>query len=466
MSSAPGVNTALLNFCAQLQDGRNRPTNGQSPSGLALSGAPEAGERQTSTSAAACASTSATVPSTSAENPPRPATDYEWLRSALASVEAPEKRVKQLLFHVENRTADGTPGSLTQEDQLEALAELADMVEDVNWAAEFSLMEGPQRLLQVLHRESAAHPLLPTSGGDANPRLGAPEGTDAGNKEVPPTSTTDACVSSAAVPIFTQLAMVIAHSAQLNEPVQRAYESAHWQSIVLPLLGDSIKAIETLLHLGDDHHALAAQCGESAEVASVTEQATLLMRLLAALLHACSCLCRDYAPNTIVFLQSNGLAVVADALNLTRRLSESMVANESTSESGPASVTIIASREALEKGSDDTSSAALLAAARKVTARALFFVAYLASTGVSSEGIIHIACLHTESESSDEMVQKAAARALAELLAKSPKAMKDAVHKYMPRRLKEWRTGLQCTEDGDPEEDERRHFIDTLDRFS
>ncbi|AIO00798.1 hypothetical protein LPMP_312100 [Leishmania panamensis] len=462
MSLDSGVNAALLNLCAQLQDGGTANTASEGPSALHCAGGSGEMVAQPSPSASAGAATPAPAPSTAVGETARPASDYEWLRNALASVEAPEKRVKQLLFNMENRTTEGEPGPLTPEEQLEALAELADMVEDVNWAAEFALMQGPQRLLQVLRHASAAHPLLSISGRGAAAGAEASKSTDAETKEES-LATPDSTPSSV-LPFFTALALVIAHSAQLNAPVQAAYQAAHWEDTLPHFMGDCVKAVQALLLLGSDRQAAGTR-GNSTEAANVVTRATSLMRLLGAVLHACSCLCRDYPPNTIVFLQSSGLAVIVDTLRLTRTLLEIVLGCTRTDGGAPAIVTHISSGAASDEEADDIY-APLLGTAHKVTARAFFFVTYLASAGVSSEEVIQLACLHAESCNSNETIQKAAARALTELMAKSPNVIKEAVQTLMPHRLKEWRTHLQRTVGDEEMEDERRHFVDVFDKVS
>lgn len=462
MSSDSGVNAALLNLCAQLQGGDARPVANEGPS--APNHAEVSGEtaEQASPSAAACATALAATPAAAAQGPARPASDYEWLRNALVSVESPEKRVKQLLVHMENQTTEGKPGPLVQEERLEALAELADMVEDVNWAAEFALMQGPQRLLDVMRRERAAHPLLATGSRDASASVEAADTTGTGDREAQ-TATHDG-ISSSAVPLFTELAMIVAHSAQLNAPVQAAYEAAHWEDIILPFMGDCIAAVQHLLHLGSDGQVGSAH-GDSTEAATVAAGAASLMRLLGALLHACSCLCRDCSPNTVAFFQASGLAVIVEALRLTRALPESIVVGTAEDGRTPAVVTSIANDAASDQEVDDIY-APLLSTTHKVTARALFFVAYLASTSVSSEEIIQLTCRHAESRNSGERVQKSAARALTALVEKSPKAIKEAVHTLMPHRLHEWRTQVRRAVGDRETQDERLQFLDTLDRIS
>ncbi|KAK7195329.1 hypothetical protein NESM_000459300 [Novymonas esmeraldas] len=425
MSADSGVNAALLNFCAQIQD---------RGAGSAVSPAAQTTASAGGTVAAAQSSSLTAV----ASDAPRPAADYEWLRGALASVEAPEKRVKELLLDMENRTAAGEQGTLSDEERLDALAELSDMVEDVNWATEFALMQGPARLLQVLRRERVSAATASTTSTTAAAAAGIP---------------------TSAAPLLTALAMVAAHSSQLNEPVQAAYQAAHWEEVLLPFMSHTIDAVRALLSLNDPE--------------AMPTQATVLLRLLAALLHACSCLCRDCPPNTIVLIRNDGLARVADALRLTARLQTWVSTATAASATGgaPVVVTIAAGVGASEHtmsdadapDGDDDVYAPLLSVANKVTTRALFFTSYLASTGVSSEDIIQLTCQHAANATTGEAVQNAAARALTALLERSPKAIKEAVHLLMPQRLNEWRTQLQRGAGDDV--DERQQFVAALARI-
>lgn len=466
MSSDSGVNAALLNLCAQLQDSGSRTTaatQGPSPASTQLAALP---------APAAPSSRTAEANSTQ-QSAARPASDYEWLRSALASVEAPEKRVKQLLFHMENRNGEGKPSPLDSEDRLEALTELSDMVEDVNWAAEFALMQGPQRTLQVLQREQTAHPLTSDEGGAARRERDAPQEASAEVAE-----STGKRASAAELSIQTELSMIVAHSAQLNEPLQAAYQAAHWEGTLLPFVTGCVKAVQAAMHADTQSEGGDVTSAESTAV----KRSTSVMRLLAALLHACSCLCRDCPPNTIVFIQCGGLAVLADVLNLARLLPTWVTARASTSAADDTEATVVTTvggaidvrtaqhinnaGSAKDAADEEDLYAPLLSVTRKVAARTCFFAAYLASTGVSSEDVIQVTCQLAEAPSSDEAVQKAAARLLVALVVKSPKAIKEAPRRLMPHRLAEWRVGLQRSEGDDAEVDERRHFVDALDEIS
>ncbi|KPA74375.1 hypothetical protein ABB37_09087 [Leptomonas pyrrhocoris] len=445
MSVDPAINAALLNMCAQVQDsgGNRAPSAGTSTAGVPASST--LAVAPSTTTSALGTNNDATINKkgdnsssrgapTPASHLARPASDYAWLRDALASVESPEKRVKQLLLLMENKAVDGGDSPVEVADRLEALEELSDMVEDVNWAAEFTLMEGPQRVLRVLRRERSAHPLTTISD---------PLSPAEGEAAEPPGEVTLNSIS-----LYTQLAMIIAHSSQLNEPVQVVYCAAHWEEVLLRLVWDTIKAVEKVWCVPTRVDVAVTAASNNAK----------LMRLLAALLHACSCLCRECPPNTIQFLQHGGLAVLAAVLQLTRTVVSTVPA---TSAAGaPGVVTTI--DESNEGDSEDY--AQVVGGANKVTSRVLFFLRYLASTGVSSEEVIQLSCQHAQ-ENADEAVQKAVAQELLELVAKNPKMIKEAVHTHMPKRFYEWKKQLQHMV-GDAAEsgkDERQRFVEALD---
>jgi hypothetical protein len=444
MSSDPAINAALLNMCAQVQD---RGNNTQAAAGTTSTGGAQPSSTLASApSTAAAVSGSGSADATSSGTASaRPASDYEWLRNALASVESPEKKVKQLLFQMEDKMADGKAGPIDPEDRLEALEELSDMVEDVNWAAEFTLMEGPQRVLRVLRRERAAHPLTTVTDPVAPPAGEEVEG------ETGP-------VTFASIPLYTQFAMIIAHSSQLNEPVQAVYHAAHWEDVVLRLVRDTVKALQTL-----GVNATAERDDDVTEESASTT-ATKLMKLLAALLHACSCLCRECPANSIQFLQQGGLAALAEVLKLTQ---STLTSVHSGVPAGDVPVAVTTIHEGLSDKAEETDKVdygPLISSSNKVTSRTFFFAAYLASTGVSSEDIIQLTCQHAEANE-DVTVQKAAARVLLELVAKSPKVIKEAVHAHMPKRFYQWRLQLQHVVGDDHEggRDERQLFVQALD---
>ena len=458
MSVDPTINAALLNMCARVRESGNSATEGPQ-----LSSTPALAPANSTTTTASSAPASSVAPA-------RPASDYEWLRQALASVESPEKRVKQLLFQMEGKTADGKADVADVEDRVEALEELSDMVEDVNWAAEFALMEGPQRVLKALQQERTAHPLAAIH--DATLAAATAKEQEEKEKVVVTAVSGAANMTFTSLPIYTQLAMTVAHSAQLNEPVQAIYRAAHWEEILLQLLHDAVNAVQAVWGSVSHHSSGESEAEEEEETVKAVTTCTMLMRLLAALLHACSCLCRECPLNTIQFIQHGGLAVLADVLKLTRLTT---AASSSTSASAGVSVSVTTIHGCASHAGDapqcseedgGVDYAAFVDGANKVTSRIFFFAAYLASTGVSSEDIIRLTCLHAE-ENDDETVQKAAARELLELETKSPKAIKEAVHAYMPKRFNEWKLQLQRTV-GDADEhgghkDERQQFVEALD---
>ncbi|KPI87165.1 hypothetical protein ABL78_3767 [Leptomonas seymouri] len=447
MSADPTINAALLNMCAQVQgSGSNAVPAGTRTEVAQPSSALAAVPTAATTSVCHGNNTSGGAPAAT-PTPARPASDYVWLRNALASVEAPEKRLKQLLFSMEDKTADGNDGPVDPEERLEALEELSDMVEDVNWAAEFNLMEGPQRVLRVLRRERVVHPLTTTP----DPLVSKEGGGDG----------SCGAVTFASIPLYTQLAMIVAHASQLNEPVQAVFQAAHWEQVLLHLLCDTVKAMQ----------AVWCDATETERTEKAAATSTKLMKLLAALLYACSCLCREHPPNTIQFLQHGGLAVLSKVLTLTLTIvstvpaaSAGEVAGCVTTLNGGIAQGADVEGSAMEGGTDRTDYAYFLRSANTVTTRAFFFAAYLASTGVSSEAVIELICQNAE-KNEDEAVQKAAARGLLELVAKSPKATKEAVHTHMPKRFYEWKKQLQRTASDAQEggKDERQCFVEALD---
>lgn len=328
MSNDPAINAALMNMCAQAQAS---PASGSS-------GAPPAAVTTEGSSGTDGAARAPFVP------PDRQPQDYQWLREAMASVESPERQVKRLLNTMEK---DG----VEDEAYAAGLEELSDLVEDINWATEFTLMNGPARVLKVL-------------------------------EEGKPASSTTSEARAA-------LAMIIAHASQLNEQVQKAFADHHWEKTLLPMAEKETNPL-----------------------------------VLAALLHACSCLCRDSPANTVVFLQNGGMDALAALLRRTPENSTGRVTD-------------------------------------KIVARCMFFVSYLAAEGVSTEEVIRLICEHAE-DNDAEMVQCAAAKALCELAVKSPSLVKNVVRACMPNRLKEWKS----MQHEDEPQDARLQFVNRLDQVS
>ena len=270
MSNHPGINAALFNFCNAVNDG---PREGTAPSAL----------------------------------PQRSAEELQWLREALAAVEAPDRVVKRLLEQLMKVESN----ELDEASAIEALEELSDTVEDINWAVEFALMKGHLLMIRLLDISELAR-------------------------------------KSAAV--RTQIGLVIAHASQQNEKVQAAFGEAKWAEVLVP--------------------ALTRETDKSA---------------LAALLHACSCMCRECDEGTAAFIAQGG----ANVLNRLLDPAQADTVNE------------------------------------KIIQRILFLVLYLAQVGISSESLIQSTVAQVASSS--EPVSIAAANAVVQLLKKSPTTVKPIV---------------------------------------
>ena len=198
------------------------------------------------------------------------------------------------------------------DELIAALEELSDTVEDINWATEFSLMNGHIVVLEALGK-----PIVDKSSDTR--RL---------------------------------LAMIIAHASQQNSNVQQCFNSANWTSVVLPRLARE-----------EDPQALAA------------------------LLHACSCMCRECDEGSKAFITSGGM-----------RLLESLLQSDNSAR-----------------------------ATEKVVQRTLFLVQYFALVGVSSEALITSTAWRMTSSTSAEVVATSAASALSVMYSKSPPVVKAIV---------------------------------------
>ncbi|ESL06765.1 hypothetical protein TRSC58_05557 [Trypanosoma rangeli SC58] len=299
MSNDPSMNTALLDFCTSVGAGSRNGNCGELPR----------------------------------RNPE----EMQWLKEALASVEAPERRVKCLL---ETISCD----DVTEDECVAALEELSELVEDINWAIEFSLMNGHCVVLELLRKEQLTLK-------SAQVRQGA--------------------------------AMVIAHSAQLNERVQKSFEEAQWQTVLLPLLREEKSPV-----------------------------------VLAALLHSCSCLCREYSPNALLFSKAGGTELIATMLT----------------------------REGLE-GSND----------KKILKRVLFLLRYLVDVlDIATDDLIR--CVSTHAASTDEDVQISVAQTLIACAERCCAIVKRVLNEVAPDSSARWRNSLL------EEEDPRKQLVNKLDK--
>jgi len=149
----------------------------------------------------------------------------------------------------------------------------------------------------------------------------------------------DVVLRSFAKPLATQhtdirrvLAMIVAHASQQNARVQQCFNESGWATVIVPML--------------------LAEKDPSA---------------LAALLHACSCLCRECDSASKLFITSGGIVALEEILRSTN-------AERVTP---------------------------------KILQRVLFFVEYLAQAGISSEALITATATHLSSSSSDVSVAAA-----------------------------------------------------------
>jgi hypothetical protein len=273
MSNDPVINAALFRFCQLADDG---PRN--------AAGAQPLAKR-------------------------RDPADLQWLREALESVEAPEKIVQKLLIIIgkDDTTAD---------ELMNALEELSDTVEDMNWAIEFMLMNGHTIVLRLL---------------ESNPR------------------------AKSSAEVRRLLAMIVAHACQQNDKVQKAFNDAKWADVLVPLTRNE-----------DDLAALAA------------------------LLHACSCMCRECDEGSAAFLAAGGIEMLQKLL----------------------------SPQCADKINE------------KIANRVLFLVGYFSRIGVSSAELIENACFCIVNPSSSPEVSSTAASVVQQIVAKGP-LMKPVVRKIV-----------------------------------
>ncbi|CAD2215716.1 hypothetical protein AGDE_04157 [Angomonas deanei] len=384
MSDDPAINSYLLNMCAKAQ-----------PEGAAGSSITPEGRRPE---------------------------DYEWLREAMQSVESPERKVKRLLKTIEaihfekgdenvillekggnpnkENKQEGETRVITEDDVLLALEELSDMVEDINWASEFDLMDGPQRVLNLLK------PLVEPSHSE-------------GGEEYFYAADTEALYF---------LCMLIAHSAQLNEKLQATYHRLQWTDVLVPLLAPD--------------RCLPPQEKENKKK---TSSFATSWPVVAALLHACSCLCRDCPANALLWVERGGFATM---VSLCVTLRERFFSESSTFANLREKTQVV-----------------------KIIKRIFFLVAYLAEEGISSEVLLHAvvditggasAALQRPSSSSSEEeeeekedldrlvvdVEQSGSRTLVVLYQKSPTLILQLIKENtaLSTTMRGWRQTLQREE--------------------
>lgn len=172
MSTLPGINTAILDFCTRLDNGPRVDASAAPP------------------------------------RPVRDPEDYKFLRLAMEHMEYPEKTLKKLLDFANktfasshpNQSAatsesiDGVPKEEVERQLKECLEQIDELVEDLNLAVEYRLMQGPQATLTWLRsRWTAEQPTL-----------------------------------------RSLCARIVAHSSQNDSDVIAAFEG--WEKVLLPIL--------------------------------------------------------------------------------------------------------------------------------------------------------------------------------------------------------------------------------------
>lgn len=338
MSNDPYINAALFNFCHRLDDGPRNTSD---------------------------------VP-----REPRSMEDLQWLRQALAAIESPDKILKQQLQILEismgwdslgggkrgdeadkksgpadNKKEEPKPTGLKLlangtnpvglNDVLNSLEWLVEELEDINMATEMCLMNGPAILLNLLQVTAANFVAPPTSAAAAAAITTAPT-APVPRKPHSKFSVFESvnCVLKAPVvadlardsEVRTAVAKAIAHATQQNPKVQEAFAVHNWATIVVPVL-----AFEVERYI---YGFPSATSSSAAPVGPVTGNT------VAALLHLCSCMCRENDEGTKDFIAANGLAILDELIASPARVSA------------------------------------------KILKRALFFIEYLASIGISNKGII------------------------------------------------------------------------------
>lgn len=191
MSSNPAINSALLNFCMRADDGPRDPN----------------------------------------AIPRRDPAELEWLKKALHSVETPDETSKRLLLKLAS-------SECTVEEGIAVLEELQELVEDINLATEFNLLNGPRQILGLL---------------------------SATNNER----------------VRGLCAQLIAHATQNHQALQKAFLSLGVWDVILPLLGTESCA-DSRCHM---ILLISSMCRGSRECTSSFVRAGGLDVLLAALSH-------------------------------------------------------------------------------------------------------------------------------------------------------------------------------------
>ena len=241
--------------------------------------------------------------------PPASKEDLQWLKEAMKNVEMPDKMMKRFLDAIRKPDA-------TADEFVNALEQISDHVEDLNFAVEFVLMDGHTTVLQFL--------------ADKDNTLIADDPE-----------------------IRRLLALTIAHASQQNEMVQDAFNKAEWASVIVP--------------------AMIAEKEKGPR---------------AALLHACSCMCRECENGSAAFLKAGGLELLHEIVHpLTGPYGDPESINN-----------------------------------EKIIMRALFLIQHFAMQGISSTALIDATLFYIKKGTND--VERCAAACLLSLIEKSPTTVK------------------------------------------
>jgi hypothetical protein len=167
------------------------------------------------------------------------------------------------------------------------------------------------------------------------------------------------------------LALIVAHASQQNEQVQKSFIDAKWAEVFVPLVAQE-----------DDPQVLAA------------------------LLHACSCMCRECDEGSKGFITGGGLRVL----------------------------------EAMLQAPDASRVTA------KVVQRTLFLVQYFATVGISSEALLRASTAKLVSSDSSAEVATSAATALYTTFQRSPDIVKPIIKPLLSAAFQASLAGLEATD--------------------
>ena len=179
------------------------------------------------------------------------------------------------------------------------------------------------------------------------------------------------------------VAMALAHAVQQNTRVQQCFTALNWAEIAVPMLAKELVRFETGVAAGTP----SSQASRS--------RGAVTMRTIAALLHFCSCMCRDNDEGTRDFIVHGGLDILTYTLTTVPPTVEG-VRTQVTTTKTPAGELLEKTRHGGMWDRSITGSAKyvpiLYLLSPKVVKRVLFLVDYLASVGISNSPLIRALC--------------------------------------------------------------------------